>query len=249
MPTIEYASELDPLLDLTLPSDWIVAVIPEPGQLLMESDLPEDRLLAQLLSDSDGDQIVATRLVFLYYRGLNPDQETLPSNNQISVRSDLTREQYELSSVLAETTVRTADEAVDWVDDQFLAVETFVDTYSVLTKLADNIKGIGQAGVRGLVTTFGTLDAIRDSTVDTLADVPYVDEGNATALQTALEDGEAVGEVDPTPLERELRAVDGPLILDLQEGPISGELIPSGASEPKYRLDAFDDVELEGTNG
>lgn len=39
---IEYASELDPLLDLSLPSNCIVAVVLEPGQLLAESDLPED---------------------------------------------------------------------------------------------------------------------------------------------------------------------------------------------------------------
>jgi len=245
MPTIKYAYELDPLLDLSLPADWIVAVVLEPGQLLAESDLPEDRLLAQLLSDRDGEQIVATRLGFLYYRGLDPDQETLPRDNQISVRYNLEGEQYELSSVLAETTVQTADAAEDWVNDQFLAVETFVDTYRVLIELADNIHGLGRTGVRGLVTTFATLDAIREATIDTLADVPYIDEENATALQTALEDAEAVSEADPTPLERELRAVDGPLLLDLQEGPISGELVPSGASEPKYSPDAFGGTELD----
>ncbi|SFL46573.1 hypothetical protein SAMN04487950_3894 [Halogranum rubrum] len=43
MPTIEYASELDPLLNLSLPSDWIVAVVPELGQLTAESDLLDDR--------------------------------------------------------------------------------------------------------------------------------------------------------------------------------------------------------------
>jgi hypothetical protein len=144
--------------------------------------------------------------------------------------------------VLAETTATTADEAVDWLDEQFLAVETFVDTYQTLIDLSENIHGLGRTGVRGLVETFETLDAIQGADVDSLADVPYVDAENATALQTALEDV-AVGDGDPTPLEQELRFVDGPLILDLQRGPIPGELIPSGAAEPKYNSTAFDDTD------
>jgi len=60
MTRIEYPSELEPLLDLSLPPDWLVAVIPELGQFLTESDLLEDRLFARLLSDGDGEQITAT---------------------------------------------------------------------------------------------------------------------------------------------------------------------------------------------
>lgn len=243
MPTIEYASELDPLLDLSLPSDWIVAVVPEPGQLLAESDSLEDRLLAQLLSNRDGERIVATRLGFLYYRGINSEQETLPRDNQISVRYDLENAQYELSSVLDETTVQTPGAAATWVADQFPAVETFADTYQVLIKLAEDIHGLGRTGVRGLVETFETLDTIRATDVDVLAGVPYVDRESAAALQTALGDVEAVGDANPTPLEQELQAIDGPLIFDLQEGPVSGELVPSGASEPKYSPDAFGGIE------
>lgn len=241
MHTIEYASELDPLLDLSLPPDWLVAVIPNPGQLLGESDLPEDRLFDELLSG--GDEIVATRLGFIYYRGVNPDRDAPTRDNQISVRYDLKKAQFELSSVLAETPVQTADAAATWVDDQFIAVETFVDTYLALIELAEDINGLGRTGVRGLVETFETLDAIRAADIDSLAAVPYVDEANATTLQTALEDVEAMGETDPTPLERELRAVEGPVILDRRTGPITGKLIPSDASEPKYRSDAFGDTE------
>ena len=73
MVTVEYASELDPLLELSLPPDWLVAVVPEPGQLLADSNLPEDRLLGQLLSGGDGHRIVASRMAFLYYRGIDPD--------------------------------------------------------------------------------------------------------------------------------------------------------------------------------
>lgn len=245
MTTIEYGSELDPLLDLSLPPDWLVAVIPEPGQLLTESDLPEDRLFAQLLSDRDGEQIIATRLRFLYYRGIGPDRETSPRDNQISVRYDFPAAQYQLWSVLGETTVQTPDAATTWVADQFHAVETFVDTYLVLIDLAEGIHGLGRTGVRGLVETFETLDVIREADIDALTAVPYIDEENAMALQTALDTLDAGGEDDPTPLERELRNVDGPLILDLQEGPISGELIPSGSSEPKYRVDAVGGTELD----
>jgi len=43
-----------------------------------------------------------------------------------------------------------------------------------------------------------------------------------------------------TPVERELRSINGPLILDLQEGPIAGNLVPSGTSEPKYSTTGFD---------
>mgnify|MGYP006287620215 CR=1 FL=1 len=237
MPTIEYAPELDPLLEISLPPDWIVAVVPEPGQLLAESDPLEEQLFASLLSSSDDERIVTTRLGFLYYRGINLDQETVPRDTQISVRYDLENAQYELSSVLGETTVQTLDAAVSWVNDQFLAVETFVDTYLVLIELADEIHGLGRTGVRGLVETFETLDTIREADIDALAAVPYVDEENATALQTALEDVDAMNRADPTPLEQELQAVDGPLILDVQGGSLSGELIPSGASEPKYSPD------------
>ena len=180
---------------------------------------------------------------FLYFRGLDPDQDTSPPDNEISARYDPKTEQYELSSVLGETTVRTPDEAVDWVANQFLAVETSVDTDPVLIELAEEIHGLGRSGVRGLVETFETLNAIREADVDALADVPYVNEEIATSLQTTLEDVEPIGEDDPTQLERELRAIDRPLILDFQEGPISGELVPSGASEPKYSSNAFGGVE------
>jgi len=239
MVTVEYASELDPLLELSLPPDWLVAVVPELGQLLADSNLPEDRLLGQLLSGGDGHRIVASRMAFLYYRGIDPDPDTPTRDNQISVRYDFENARYDLSSVLAETTVPTADAAVDWVDEQFLAVETFVETYLTLMALAEDIHGLGRTGVRGLVETFETLDAIREADVDALVGVPYVDEKNAIALQAALEDSGTVREANSTPLEQELRTVDGPLILDLQRGPVPGELIPTGASEPKYSSNAF----------
>lgn len=246
MVTVEYASELDPLLEMSLPSDWLVAVVPEPGQLLADSDLPEDRLLGQLLSGGDGQRIAASRVAFLYYRGIDPDPDAPTRDNQVSVRYDFENAQYELSSILAETTLSTADAAVDWIDEQFLAVETFVDTYLALMKLAEDIHGLGRTGVRGLVEIFETLDAIREVDIDALVDVPYVDEENAIALQTALEDADTVGASHPTPLGQELRSVDGPLILDRQRGPVSGELLPTGASEPKYRSKAFGDNESDG---
>jgi hypothetical protein len=34
MPTIEYASEHGPLVDLSFLSSWIVAIVPEPSQVL-----------------------------------------------------------------------------------------------------------------------------------------------------------------------------------------------------------------------
>lgn len=55
--------------------------------------------------------------------------------------------------------------------------------------------------MRGLAETFETLDAIQEADIEALADVPYVDEEYAMALQTALEDVDTVGETDPTPLE------------------------------------------------
>lgn len=244
MVTVEYASELDPLLELSLPSDWLVAVVPEPGQLLADSDLPEDRLLGQLLSGGDGQRIVASQVAFLYYRGIDPDPDVPTRDNQISVRYNFENSQYELSSVFAETTVSPADEAVEWVDEQFLAAETFVETYLTLMELAEDIHGLGRTGVRGLVETFETLDAIQGADVDALADVPYVDAENATTLQAALGDSDTVSGSSPTPLEQELQSIDGPLILDLQRGPVPGKLIPNNASEPKYHSDAFGGAEL-----
>lgn len=248
MRTIEYASELDPLLEVSLPADWIAAVVLEPGHLLSESDLPEDRLLGQLLSGGD-EVVVATRLRFLYYRGIDPDRRNLSRDNHISASYDVESKQYELSTRLAETTVQTADAATDWIDDQFIAVETFADTYQVLIDLADNIHGLGRTGVRGLVETFETLNAIREADVGALADVPHVDNENATALQTALDNLDSVGDDDPTLLELALRAHAGPLILDLQEGPISGELVPSDASEPKYISEGFGPAQPDSDNG
>ena len=245
MVTVKYASELDPLLELSLPSDWLVAVILEPGQSPADSDRSEDRLLGQLLSSGNDQQIVASRVTFLYCRGFEPDPETPMRDNQISVRYDSENAQYELSSVLAETTVSTADGVIEWVDEQFPAVETFVDVYLTLIELADDIHGLGQAGIRGLIETFETLDAIQATDLDSLADVPYVDEENATALQTALEETNNVYLSHPTPLEQELRTVDGPLILDPQRGPISGELVSSGSTNPKYRSDIFGTAESD----
>lgn len=245
MVTVKYASELDPLLELSLPSDWLVAVVSEPGQLLADSDRPEDRLLGQLLSDGDDQRVIASQVGFLYYRRFNLDSDAPTRDNQISVRYDSENAQYELSSVLAEATVSTADEAIEWVDKQFPAVETFVDVYLTLIELADDIHGLGQAGIRGLIETFETLDAIQATDLDSIADVPYVDEENATALQTALEETNSVDLSHPTPLEQELRTVDGPLILDPQRGPISGELVSSGSTNPKYRSDAFSAAESD----
>lgn len=248
MRTIEYASELDPLLEMSLPTNWITAVVLEPGHLLSESDLPEDRLLGQLLSGGEDETVVATQLRFLYYRGIDPDRRGLSRDNQISVSYDVETEQYELSTRLSETTVRTPDAATDWIEDQFIAVETFADTYQVLIDLADDIHGLGRTGVRGLVETFETLDAIREADGGALADVPHVDTENATALQTALDNLDSTGDDDPTPLELALRTHDGPLILDLQEGPISGELVPSDASEPKYISEGFGPDQSESDN-
>lgn len=241
--TIEYAPALDPLLEMSVPADWLVAVVPEPGQRLADSDRQEDQLLGQLLSG--GEQTVATRLGFLYYRGIAPDQETSTPNNQISVRYNRERNQYELSAVQTETTVQSADAAADWITEQFPAVETVVDTYLVLTEVAADIHGLGRTGVDDLVDTFETIAAIRDADVETLAAVPYVSEENAIALQTALANVEASNAGNPTVIERELQSTDGPLILDLQEGLIAGELVPSGASKPKYSTDGF---ELPGTD-
>lgn len=249
MRTIEYAAELDPLLELSPPANWFVAVVPDPSQLLLNSELPEDRLFGELLSGGDGSGVVATRLGFLYYRGFDPDRRTPPRGNQVSVNYDPENGQFELSSELAETTVQTADAAAEWVANQFAGVENFVDTYLVLIDLAEDVDGLGKAGVRGLAEAFETLDAIRDADVDAVAGVPYVDEVNARALQNALEDVDAVDDDDPTPLERELRAVDGPLIFDLQEGPIPGALVPSGASEPTYRSEGLGDAVRTNTDG
>ena len=239
MITIEYASELDPLVDLSLPSNWIVAVVPEPSQVLTESALPEDRLFAELLSGGDGKRVVATRLVFLYYRGIDPDHDSPPRDTQISVRYQFDDGQYKLASVLESTTISVVEAAKNWLTDQYLAVETYVDTYQVLIDLAQDIRGLGQAGVRNLVEPFETLDGIRHADIATLAEVPYVNAETATALQTALEDVEVGVDDDPTPLELELRTVDEPLILDLERGPIAGELVPSGASEPTFSPSGF----------
>jgi len=239
MLTIEYASELAPLVDLSIPSDWIVAVVPEPGQALTESDLPEDRLFAEVLSGGDSKRVVATRVVFLYYRGLDPEHDSPSRDNQISVNYQFNDGQYELSSAVESTTVSTVEAAKSWVEEQYLAVETFVDTHQVLIDLAEDTHGLGQTGVRNLVETFETLDEIRQADIEALVAVPYVNDESATALQTALEDVEAVGGDDPTLLERELRTVDEPLIIDLQRGPISGELVPSGASGPTFSPDEF----------
>lgn len=239
MLTIEYASELAPLLDLSLPSNWIVAVIPEPSQVLTESDLPEDRLFAELLSGGDGERVVATRLVFLYYRGIDPAHNSPSRDTQISVSYQFDDGQYELSSVLESTTISTVEAAKTWLEDQYLAVETCVDTYQILIKLAQDIHGLGQAGVRNLVETFATLDEIRQANIEALAAIPYVNAETATALQTALDDVDAVGDDDPTPLEQELRIVDEPLLLDLERGPIPGELVSSGASGPTFSPDEF----------
>ena len=169
MTTIKYAPELDLLLEISVPADWLVAVVPEPGQRLADSDRQEDQVLGQLLSS--GGQAVATRLGFLYHRGLATDQETSAPNNQISARYDRELDQYELSSVERETTIQSADAAADWITEQFLTVETVVDTYLVVTEVAADIHGLGRTGVGGLVDTFETLAAIRDADVDTLADV------------------------------------------------------------------------------
>lgn len=246
MVTVEYASELDPLLDLSLPSDWLVAVVPEPGQLLADADRREDRLLGQLLSGGDDQRVVASRVAFLYYRGIDPDPDTASRENQLSVRYDFEHSQYELLSVLEETTVHTADEAVAWVNEALPAVETVVDTSLILMALADDVHGLGQSGVRGLVETFETCAAIREADIDELADVPYVTEESAAALQTALEDRDTDGKPELTPIARELQTIDGPLILNLQRGPVSGELVPAGASEPTYRSIGFGDTAPNG---
>jgi hypothetical protein len=248
MHTFTYASELDPLLELSLPADWIVAVVLEPGQLLSESDIPEDQLFGQLFSGSN-EEVGATRLQFQYVRGIDLDRETLSRDGQISVSYDVETGQYELSSRQSETTVQTADEAIDWIDDQLIAVEPVTDTSQILIDLAEDIHGLGQAGVQELVDTFETLDAIRAADVEVLADVPYVNEEHAKSLQIALDDIDSLDETDPTPLELELQSLDGPLLLDLQEGPVSGELVPSGASKPKYKFEGFGDIPQERDDG
>lgn len=237
MTTIEYASGLDPLLDTSTPPNWLVAVVPEPGQRLADSDQQEERLLGEFLS---GEQPVATRLGFLYYRGLAADQEQSIPSNQISVRYNLETDHYELTSAGSETTVESVDAAAEWIDEQFLTVETLVDTYLSLSEVAADIDGLGPTGIRGLVDTFETVDAIRDADTDVLSDVPYVSAEHAVALQTVLDDTEASETGDRTSVEHELRSVEGPLILDLQEGPIAGELVPSGASEPTYSADGVE---------
>jgi hypothetical protein len=233
MHTFTYAAELDPLLEVSLPADWIAAVVLEPGQLLSESENPEDQLLEQLFRD-DNEEVVATRLQFLYFRGIDSDRRTLFRDSQISVSYDVETGQYELSSRETEKTVQIIAVAASWIDEQFIAVETATDTYRVLIDLADDIHGLGRTGVQELVDTFETLDAIQTADVGALAAVPYVDEENATALQTGLEDADAVGGDDPTELELVLQTRDGPLILDFAEGLIPGKLIPSDGSEPKY---------------
>ena len=237
MTTIEYASALDPLLDMSTPPNWLVAVVPELGQLLVDSDQQEERLLGELLS---GEQPVAKRLGFLYYRGLTAGQEQSIPSNQISVRYDLETDHYELTSAGGETTVESVDAAVEWIDGQFLEVKTLVDTYLTVSEVAADINGLGPTGIRGLVDTFETVDAIIDADTDVLSEVPYVSGEHAVALQTGLDETEASDTGDLTPVERELRSINGPLILDLQEGPIAGNLVPSGTSEPKYSTTGFD---------
>lgn len=233
MHTFTYAAELDPLLEVSLPPDWIAAVVLEPGQRLSKSEPPKDQLLNQLFSGAD-EEVVATRLQLLYYRGIDPDRRRSSHDGRISVSYDVETGQYELSTGTEKTTVQTIGAAAAWIDEQFIAVETVADTYQVLIDLADDIHGLGRAGVQGLVDTFETLDAIRAADVGALADVPYVDEENARELQTALKGADSLGGDDPTQLELALRTLDGPLILDSPEGLIPGKLVPSDGSEPKY---------------
>lgn len=245
MHTFTYAAELDPLLEVSLPPDWIAAVVLEPGQLLSKSERPEDQLLNQLFSGAD-EEVVATRLQFLYYRGIDPDRRTLSRDAQISVSYEVETGQYKLSTGAEETTVQTIGAAAAWIDEQFTTTETVADTYQVLIDLADDIHGLGRTGVQGIVDTFETLDAIRAADVGALADVPYVDEENARALQTALEDADPLGGDDPTQLELALRTLDGPLILDSPERLIPGKLVPSDGSEPEYVSEGIGVADLDG---
>lgn len=247
MLTVDYAPALDPLLEVSLPTDWLAAVVPEPGQLLAKSRLPEDQLLSQLLSGSD-EQHVATRLVYIYYLGIGSEARFSGTDTQLSVQYNRTDEEYELSSALSETTIQTPAEATDWVSEQCLAVEHYLETLSVLRNLAEDIHGLGNAGVRGLAERFETRSEILDADVVTLADVSYVDKDHATALQTALADIDAVERPAPTPTEQTLRSVDGPLIFDIQEGPVPGELVPHGEDEPTYRTTGLggDEVGFDG---
>ena len=236
MTTITYAAALDPLLEIPLPSNWLVAVIPTPGQRLVNSDRQEDRLLGELLAGKN-EEVVATQIGFLYTRGLSGEQETTLPNNQITVKYDSEANQFELSSEERKATVETATSARDWIETQFDTVETFVDTYLIVSELAGDIHGLGRNGVQGLLNTFETLTDIRTASPDDLADVPYVSKDNATALQTALEQRDTKGrdEGDSSPLpDSTMQHVDGPLILDVQDGLIAGELVPSDSSEPKY---------------
>ena len=240
MTTITYAAALDPLLEISLPSNWLVVVIPTPGQRLTNSDRQEDRLLGELLA-GENEEIVATQIGFLYSRGLSGEQETSLPNNQITVRYDSDANQFELSSEERNTTIETATAARDWIETQFGTVETFVDTYLVVSELADDIHGLGRNGVQGLVNTFETLTNIRTASPDDLADTPYVSKENATALQTALEQRDVVrrdeGSSSPLP-DSPMHDVDEPLILDVQDGLIAGELVPSDSSEPKYTVES-----------
>lgn len=247
MLTVDYVPALDPLLEVSLPADWLAAVVPEPGLLLAESRLPEDQLFSQLLSDND-EQRVATRVAYIYYRGLGSEARLSGTDTQISVQYDRENEEYELSSALSETTAQTPAAATDWVSEQCHAVENYLETLSVLRNLGEDIHGLGNEGVRGLAETFATRKAILDADVDALADVPYVDEENASALQTALADIDAVERPAPTPTEQTLRSVDGPLIFDIQEGPVPGELVPHGEDEPTYRTTGLggDEVGFDG---
>jgi hypothetical protein len=236
MTTITYAAALDPLLEISPPSNWIVAVIPKPGQRLANSDRQEDQLLGELLA-GEREEIVATKIGFLYTRGLSHEQKTSLPNNQIIVTYDSEANQFELSSAEMKTTVETAAAASDWIDTQFGTVETFVNTYLVVNELAGDIHGLGRNGIQSLVNTFETPAGIRNASIDQLANVPYVSKDNAAALQTALEtsDTEEQDEGGSLPLPDSAKQhVDSPVILDLQDGAIAGELVPSDSSEPKY---------------
>jgi hypothetical protein len=75
-----------------------------------------------------------------------PENDLPRRDNQISVRYQFDEGQYELSSTVDSTTVSEAEAAQNWLEEQYLAVETFLDTHQVLTDLAKDIHGLGPKG-------------------------------------------------------------------------------------------------------
>jgi hypothetical protein len=214
--SIPYADELDPFLDLELPSGWVRGLLEPLSMSFRQDDSLENSLFEALTGSAPDSSPASNAVVFTYLSGYDPGVDRpMDSNRQLSIKYVAGQEVFGVRATFDEGTVETVENACDWLELAMSRVEQVMDRRRRFRVALSDIHGLGTQGIGNLREEYESLSAVASATEAELVEIPYVTEDLAPEVLTAAEQFD--GTVPTAPGDRAVDRADDPLVINTSE--------------------------------